>query len=133
MKQLILIVSIALLSFKVSAQANVIASKDAGKHINENVTVTGKIFGSKYFAANNMVLLDMDGYNPNQKLTIMISAAHDGKFKDKPEEFYKGKDITVTGTVISYKDKPEIAVTDPMQIKVVMSDNLVKPAFSIKN
>jgi len=133
MKKLLVLISfIAMFAFTASAQTK-IAPKEASKHINETVTVTGKIFGSKFFANNNMTLLDVGGYNPNQELTIMIAGADRPKFKGKPEDDYKGKEVTVTGKIIDFKGKPEIVVTDPEQIKVVMSDNVKVPAIGIKN
>ena len=123
MKKL-LVFALVILACKVSAQIKIVA-KDAGKHIGEEVSVTGKIFGSKLFANTNMTLLDMGGYNPNQELTLMIAGADHSKFTGKPEEDYKGKEVTVTGKIIEYKGKPEIVLTDPAQIKVVLADSIV--------
>lgn len=126
MKNLVIVAVIILLACKVSAQTK-ITPKDVAKHIGEEVRVTGKIFSGKLIASNNMTLLDMGGFNPNQELTIMINGADRDKFKGKPEEDYKGKEVTVTGKLIDYKGKPEIVVTDPAQLKVVLSDNIIMP------
>jgi DNA/RNA endonuclease YhcR with UshA esterase domain len=128
MKKLTLFTLIlAFFTVKVSAQT-ILTAKDAAKHINETVTITGKIYSGKLIASNNMTLLDVDGFNPNQALTIMIDGANRGKFKGKPEEDYKGREVTVKGKIIDFKGKPEIVVTDPEQIKVVLSDNMRTPA-----
>ncbi len=127
MKKLIIIIAI-LFAFKASAQTK-IPAKEAAKHINETVTITGKIFGSKFFANSNMTLLDVGGFNPNQELTLMISGTDRPKFKGKPEDDYKGKEVTITGKIIDFKGKPEIVITDPEQIKVELTDNTVKPGF----
>lgn len=105
-----------------SAQT-MIAAKDAAKHIGDSVTVTDKVFGGKAFSPSNMTLLDIGGYNPNQLLTIMIPGADRAKFKGAPENDYKGKDVSVTGKIILYKNKPEIIVNDPKQLKLVLTDN----------
>jgi DNA/RNA endonuclease YhcR with UshA esterase domain len=131
-KTLALIGFVALFAFNVTAQTK-ISPKEAEKHINETVTVTGKVFSGKLITSNNMTLLDIGGFNPNQELTVMIEGTNRGKFKGKPEEDYKGKEVTVTGKIIDFKGKPEIVVTEPEQIKVVMADNVVKPAFDIKH
>jgi len=110
-----------------SAKAQkVIASKEAAKHIGDSVTITAKVFGGKVFTPSNMTLLDLGGYNPNQDLTILIGGLDRAKFKGAPEEDFKGKDVTVTGKIIDYKGKPEIVVTDPKQIKLVMVDNQMR-------
>ncbi|HEY0245649.1 MAG TPA: hypothetical protein VGC01_08810 [Mucilaginibacter sp.] len=124
MKKLILASIVALFAFTASAQTK-IAPKDASKHIGEEVSITGKIFGSKFFANTNMTLLDVGGFNPNQDLTVMIAGADRSKF-GKPEEDFKGKEVTITGKIIDYKGKPEIVVTEPAQLKIVLSDNTVK-------
>jgi hypothetical protein len=128
MKNIIILAFFAVMAGKASAQT-VIPAKDAAKHIGETVTITDKVFSGKYFDNNKMTLLDIGGYNPNQLLTLMIPGADKEKFKGSPEIDYKGKEVTVTGKIIEYKGKPEIIVTDPAQIKLVMSDNTVKQKF----
>jgi DNA/RNA endonuclease YhcR with UshA esterase domain len=125
MKKLIVSLVIALLMVYHASAQNAIAPKDALKHIGEIVMVTGKVFSGKLIASNNMTLLDINGYNPNQDLTIVINSTDRPKFKGKPEDDFKGKEINVTGKIIAYKGKAEIIINDPGQIKIVMTDNIV--------
>ena len=37
-------------------------------------------------------------------------------FNNTPEEFYKGKEVCITGKIELYKDKPQIVVTSKSQI-----------------
>jgi micrococcal nuclease len=129
MKNIIILALFVVLSVKASAQT-IIAAKDAAKHIGETVTITEKVFSGKYFENNKMTLLDLGGYNPNQLLTVMIPGADKEKFKGNPEVDYKGKEVSVTGKIVDYKGKPEIVVTDPKQLKVVMVDNRVSIPIS---
>jgi micrococcal nuclease len=129
MKNIIILALFVVLSVKASAQT-IIAAKDAAKHIGETVTITEKVFSGKYFENNKMTLLDLGGYNPNQLLTVMIPGADKEKFKGNPEVDYKGKEVSVTGKIIDYKGKPEIVVTDPKQLKVVLVDNRVSVPIS---
>lgn len=125
MKKIILFIAIiGLFALKASAQST-ISAKDAAKHINEKVTVCDKIWSTKLLDASNMTFLDMGGYHPNQLLTIVIKGEDRGKFKDKPEDVYKGRVACVTGTIIDFKGKPEIVVTDPDQIKPDVKDTPV--------
>jgi len=118
MKNIILFASIiALFTLKASAQTT-IPAKDAAKHINEKVTVCDKVWSTKLLDGVNITFLDMGGYHPNQLLTIVIKGEDRSKFKNKPEDDYKQKNICVTGTIIDFKGKPEIVVTDPSQIKL---------------
>ena len=87
----------------------VIDIKDADKHINDNVRVCAKVFG--YKALEGMTLVNLGAAYPDQLLTVVL--------KKKAKDAYEGLDgqtVCVTGTVLSYKGKPEIVVTDPDQI-----------------
>ena len=125
MKKILLINVFALLfAFTASAQ-KVISASDAAKHLNEKVTICEKVFSTKLITPSNMTFLDLGGFHPNQMLTVVIKGEDRSKFKDAPDEYFKGRSVCVTGTVIDYKGKPEIVVSDPSQIKVSLHDNIV--------
>jgi hypothetical protein len=88
-----------------------IGVKDAAQHYNENVIVCSTVFGIK--ALDNLTLVNLGAAYPNQPLTVVLRDAARvlGPGLD-------GKNICVTGTVVSYRDKPEIVVTDPKMITV---------------
>jgi hypothetical protein len=86
--------------------------------IGKQQTICDKVYGSKVMAGSQMTLLNLGGPYPNQKLTIMIKGGDRAKFPVAPEVAFQDKNICVTGTVINYKGKPEVIVTDPGQIKV---------------
>ena len=118
MKKIFVITTfIALFALKVSAQTT-IATKDAAKHIGEKITVCDKVFGTKLITPSNITFLDLGGFHPNELLTIVIKGEDRSKFSGQPEVDYKGKDVCITGTVIDFKGKPEIVLTDPNQIKL---------------
>lgn len=118
MKKIILLCSIiGLFAVKVSAQTAILA-KDAAKHVGEKVTICDKVWGTKFLDQANITFLDLGGYNPNQLLTIVIKGEDRAKFKGKPEDDYKQKNVCVTGTIVDFKGKPEIVVTDPGQLKL---------------
>jgi DNA/RNA endonuclease YhcR with UshA esterase domain len=118
MKKIFFISAFVLLfAFKASAQ-KIIAAKDAASHINETVTVCDKVFSTKLISSSNMTFLDLGGFHPNQLITIVIKGEDRSKFKNAPDEYYKGKNVCITGTVIDYKGKPEIIVSDSTQIKI---------------
>lgn len=108
--------TILLLSLNAIGQTR-IAAKEAAKHLNEKVMVCDKVFGGKYLSNANITLVDMGGSHPNELLTLVIKGDDRKKFKNPPEEFFRGKKVCVTGQIIDYKGKPEIVITDPGQIK----------------
>jgi DNA/RNA endonuclease YhcR with UshA esterase domain len=116
MKHLFILL-IAMAGLKASAQTK-IAAKEAAKHLNENVSICDKIYSTKLIENTGMVLLDMGDAHPDQYLTVVIKGEDKSKFNAKPEEYYKGKDVCVTGKLIDYKGKPEIIVTSPDDLKL---------------
>jgi hypothetical protein len=91
--------------------ARTIDVRDAGQHYNENVQISATVYG--YKTLENMTLVNLGAAYPDQLLTIVLK----GDAKDS----YKGLDgqsVSVTGKLVSYKDKPEIVVTDPKMIVV---------------
>ncbi|MDB5129794.1 S1/P1 nuclease [Mucilaginibacter sp.] len=89
--------------------AKTIDVKDAASHLNETVTLTAKVYGSKEFSS--MILVNVGAAYPDSPLTIVLR----GDAKALSTQI-NGKTITVTGQVIDYKGKPEIVVTDKKQI-----------------
>ncbi|WP_158995483.1 DNA-binding protein [Mucilaginibacter sp. L196] len=118
MKRILILASLALfLAFNASAQ-KMIDVKDAAKHVGETLTVCGKVFSTKLITPSNMTFLDLGGFHPDQLLTVVIKGEDRSKFTGQPEVDFKGKSVCVTGTIIDYKGKPEIVLSDPKDIKL---------------
>ena len=131
-KNIVLIAVISLIAYAVSAQTR-IAAKDAAKHLNQTVTISDKVFSTKLIENTNMVLLDLGGEHPNQYLTVVIKGEDRSKFNGKPEEYYKGRDVTVTGKLIDYRGKPEIIVSSTDDLKLSLNDNIIKQPLKTGN
>jgi acetyl esterase/lipase len=100
--------------------ARTLAPAEAAKHVNEKVTVELQV---KSTGGNrNSYLNSAPDYSAADNFTIYIPEAARSKFKelkiDKPDEYYYGKTIDVTGAVVLARGKPQIVVTDPAQISV---------------
>ena len=125
MKHLFTISAIILLSiFRVSAQG-IVPAKYALKHIGKKVTICDKVYSVN--SNSNATLLYLGGDYPEQLLTIIIKAGDLAKFKGHPGTDFKGKDIYVTGVIVSDKGKAQIVVSNPRQIKLLLVDSPVKP------
>jgi hypothetical protein len=107
---------ISFFSIKTFGQTT-ISAKDAAKHLNEKVMVCDQVYGGKYLSGSDITLIDVGGSHPNELLTLVIKGDDRKKFKTPPEEAFKGKKVCITGTVIDYKGKPEIVITEVEQIK----------------
>lgn len=118
MKKLLLTFLGSVATFVLFAQS--IKAEDAAKHIGENVTICGKMFGGKFLDRSDkqLTLLNLGAAYPNSPITIKIEGDDRKKFDFKPEEFYLDKDICVTGMITEFKGKPELQVKEASQIKV---------------
>ena len=112
---------ICLVALSTSAQTEVKA-EDAKNHVGETVRVCTVIYGGRFIESDSLTLLNAGGAYPNQFLTIVIRGNARNEF-NKPEEYYKGSHVCITGTITLYRDKPQIEVTAKDQIKEDIKDH----------
>src|ERR1035437_2634304 len=86
-----------------------------------------KIFGGKYLenSKGTPTFLNAGGSYPNAPLTLVIWADARKEFKNKPEEYYAGKSVCVTGKIELFKDKPQIVINKEEQIRETINDKLI--------
>jgi hypothetical protein len=129
MKHILIIAVIILLSaFRISAQ-NIIPAKNAAKYFGHKIKVCDKVYGSSHSSDGTLLYLGEE--SPKQLLTLIIKTSDLPKFKGHPDIDFKGKDICITGMVVSDKGKPEIIVTDPKQIRPYLVDGPVKRPVAV--
>jgi hypothetical protein len=85
--------------------------QDIGKAAGKVVSTTGKVFSVKDIGS--MVLVNLGAAYPNQLLTIALK----GDAKPLGSQM-EGKTVTVEGTVIDYKGKPQILITETSKISI---------------
>jgi acetyl esterase/lipase len=94
---------------------------DAAKQVDQQVTVELEVKSTG--GVRNRYLNSTPDFSLPSNFTIFIPEVAVPKFAQakvaKPEEYFFGKTIQVTGTVKLVRGKPQIGVTDPGQIKVV--------------
>lgn len=104
-----------------AAENTPLTPAEAAKKVNEKVTVAMEVKSSG--GRNNCYLNSEEDFMSARNFTIFISKDDLEKFKkagiEKPTEHFKGKKIEVTGTVVLVKEKPQIAVDKPEQIKII--------------
>jgi len=96
---------------KMEHMPQVTSLTETGKHLNELVATTGKVYGIKDMG--NMVFVNLGAAYPNQLLTVILKEGARklaGQIDDKT--------ITVQGKVVNYKGKPEIVVTDANLVSI---------------
>jgi DNA/RNA endonuclease YhcR with UshA esterase domain len=119
----LVLLSIAIIPSIALAQAPppVVGLGQAAKMVDKRVTVQMEV---KSTGGNTACFLNSSAdFKDVGNFTVFLPAEVLEKFEQakiaKPSEYYKGKIVQVTGTVSLYKDKPQIRVDDPAQIKVV--------------
>jgi hypothetical protein len=117
MKYLILSI-LTLITVTVFAQTE-IKIEDVKNHIGDSVKLMAKIYGGKYLesAQGTPTFLNVGDRYPDAPLTLVIWGDTRKKFTTTPETIYTGKNVTITGKLILYKNRPEIIITDPNQIQ----------------
>lgn len=96
-----------------------ISDAEIKSNLQKEITYCDKVHGT--FITNGkkkVIFLNLGSAYPAQKLTVAIFEGDWKKFDYKPAEHLKGKTICVSGKLILYKDKPEIIVNNPKQIKI---------------
>jgi DNA/RNA endonuclease YhcR with UshA esterase domain len=114
MKALILAFGLALAA--IPAAAETIAPNEAPLRVGQIVTVEGVVSEVHHAASGKVTFIDMGGHYPNNSFAGVIFKDDGSKFPDV--DALSGKTIDITGSVRSYRGKPEIILNDTGQIKI---------------
>lgn len=98
--------------------AGVIEACKAGDFIGQEKTVQGKVVqGTR--SRTNTVFLNFGSAYPNNCFTAVIFSSDLSNFPEKPEDYYEGKTVKVTGKIEEYNGKPEIIIERKGQVEEV--------------
>jgi DNA/RNA endonuclease YhcR with UshA esterase domain len=112
MKWMIVTAFMVLLTGPLSAQT--LSPQDAPEHIGETVAVKGKV-DEVHTSTRGNTFLNFGGHYPQQAFTAFIPEKNTAMFPNAHE--LQGKTVEVSGRVKLYKDKPEIVLESPSQLK----------------
>ncbi|MEO8146556.1 MAG: hypothetical protein ABI723_02910 [Bacteroidia bacterium] len=88
-------------------------------HAGANLTVCG-IVESVNVSKSNITYINFNKEKTDSPYTGVIFARDTINFTAyKPKDFLTGKNICISGIVSIYKDKPQIVIKSPKQIRVV--------------
>jgi DNA/RNA endonuclease YhcR with UshA esterase domain len=96
-----------------------LTTAEARNHIGETATVCGHVASAHYAARSHgqPTFINLDKPYPNAPFTVLIWGSDREKF-GAPETAYQDRDICVTGQIKQYRNAPEIAASEPKQIKI---------------
>ena len=117
MKKIASLVIAILFSFASFAQTE-IKLEEVGKHVGDSVKICAKIYGGIFLdrSKDTPTFLNVGGAYPNNPLTIVIWTDLRKEFEQKPEEFYKDKNVCIFGKITLFKDKPQIILYSKSQL-----------------
>ncbi len=97
-----------------------VPAEDAQQHLQETNMVCGVVAGTRYADSSQprLTYLNLGRPYPNQVFTVVIPEPVRPKFGVRPEDFYKGKAVCVTGLITAGRGKPQIVIDNPSQIEV---------------
>jgi DNA/RNA endonuclease YhcR with UshA esterase domain len=92
-----------------------IAASEAKEHIDAQAVVKGKI--AEVNVGERVVRLNFDQIYPKNTFTAVIFPANTNKFPEVAK--LKGKTVEVSGKIAVYRERPQIVLTNPNQVKVL--------------
>jgi len=94
----------------------VISWQRAAKYVGEFVAVEGRIVGT-----HNSGKACFLNFHPDwrRSFSVVIFANRFDAFPPRPEDFYRGKRVRVTGVIREHEGRPEIILDSPAQIEVL--------------
>jgi len=95
------------------ALADSIASKDAGQHIGETTTISGR--AAVTVMPSGEVYIDLDGQNDSAPFSGYVSRWNRGRFQDLLA--LDGKMVEISGQIATFRNQPQIFLQDPAQIR----------------
>jgi hypothetical protein len=106
----------ALLFLPAPAFAGTIPAEDAPDHHGQTVTVVGR--ASVQRMPSGEIYLDLDGKGDAAPISAYVSRGNAGPFWDIAR--LNGKWVAVSGEIGTFRSRPEIVLTRPSQIAVVV-------------
>ncbi len=107
--------------FVLAQDAAPLTPADAAKKVDQKVTVEFQVKSTG--SATGVYLNSEESFKSDKNFTVFLPKNVVEKFKaakvDDPAAHFKGKTVRVTGTVTLFKEKPQIKVEGPDQIKLV--------------
>ena len=91
---------------------------DAKYNLGEVANIYGRVYATWYNEETNDYLLFFGGDFPYQQFTVVLPARIARKFSWRPERYFLGEHITITGLITTFDGSPEIVVRDKYQIGI---------------
>ncbi|HEV2318373.1 MAG TPA: S1/P1 nuclease [Verrucomicrobiae bacterium] len=95
-----------------------IDAEQAARYYDQEMVVTGKVV--RVTLRSTIAILDLDEPFPANPMSAVVFDENFGRFGNLKK--YSGHDVKITGTITEYRDKPEMVLESPRQIKITDSN-----------
>jgi len=95
-----------------------LSSFDASFNMGEVARVYGRVYATWYNNETDDYLLFFGGEFPHQHLTVIVPGNIARRFSWRPENYFLGQHVTMTGLITSYEGKPEIVIHSRSQFSI---------------
>jgi len=92
----------------------IIGAREADKHYDQLLTVTGTV--AQVSIRSAIVFINLDQPYPDSPFVAIIHSSDTNQFNDP--RTLMGRSVAITGKVQNYRDRPEIVLEKPAQITV---------------
>jgi len=93
-----------------------ISAFDAKYNMGEVAMVYGRVSGTWYNRDTDDYLLFFGGEYPNHQFTVILPGNVARRFSWRPERYFLGEHMTVTGLITTYDGIPEVIVKNKRQV-----------------
>ncbi|MFZ5942445.1 MAG: hypothetical protein ACOYXB_17900 [Bacteroidota bacterium] len=95
-----------------------ISSFDAAFNIGEVARVYGRVYSTWYNSETDDYLLFFGGEYPYQHLTVIVPGNVARRYSWRPEKYFLGQHVVMTGLITSFEGKPEMEIRSKSQFRV---------------
>lgn len=98
-----------------AANHETISSKDVKNHVGDSVTVKG--FVAEVYLSEKVAYLNFEKKYPANEFSCAVFSSLFDEFEELSA--FKGKNVIVTGKVTNFRNKPQIILNSPGQIRII--------------
>ena len=95
-----------------------ISAYDAGLYVGEVARIYGKVYETWYSRETGELFLYFGAPYPYQDFSVVLSENDARRFSRRPDRFFEGRHVVVTGLVSLWEGKPEIVVKKRHQVEI---------------
>jgi hypothetical protein len=105
-------------SYNYGHRIQTISAFDAKFNLGEVAMVYGRVYATWYNQETDDFLLFFGGDFPYQEFTVVVPGQVARKFNWRPERYFLGEHLTITGLITTFDGSPEIVVKNKRQIDI---------------